>query len=132
MTYLDVVINVRYNLPVINFVFTNTEYGFIRNKYEYTSTYNFGVDITDVIVEAQGAIGLTVSRIEDITCVVQEALSYYGKVLVVAIDAKITKDRPIPVETLKLDKSLYSLETVNAYKEKYEAQHSSHSVSIWN
>lgn len=38
------------------------------------------------------------------------------------IDAKITKDRPIPVETLKLDKSLYSAETVNAYKEKYEAQ----------
>jgi len=65
---------------------------------------------------------LTVSRIEDIDRVVQEALSYYGKGRVVVIDAKITKDRPIPVETLKLDKSLYSAETVNAYKEKYEAQ----------
>lgn len=126
MTYPDVVTNVRYNLPVINVVFTNTEYGFIKNKYEDTNTYNFGVDFTDVdyakIAEAQGAIGLTVSRIEDIDRVVQEALSYYGKGRVVVIDAKITKDRPIPVETLKLDKSLYSAETVNAYKEKYEAQ----------
>ena len=38
------------------------------------------------------------------------------------VDAKITKDRPIPVETLKLDTNLYSESVVEAYKEKYEAQ----------
>ncbi|TOZ02336.1 pyruvate oxidase [Leuconostoc pseudomesenteroides] len=126
MTYPDVVTNVRYKLPVINVVFTNTEYGFIKNKYEDTNTYNFGVDFTDVdyakIAEAQGAVGLTVSRIEDIDQVMKEALDYYNQGRVVVVDAKITKDRPIPVETLKLDTNLYSESVVEAYKEKYDAQ----------
>lgn len=126
MTYPDVVTNVRYKLPVINVVFTNTEYGFIKNKYEDTNTYNFGVDFTDVdyakIAEAQGAVGLTVSRIEDIDRVMKEALDYYNQGRVVVVDAKITKDRPIPVENLKLDTNLYSESVVEAYKEKYEAQ----------
>ncbi|MDR3190771.1 MAG: pyruvate oxidase [Lactobacillaceae bacterium] len=126
MTYPDVVTNVRYDMPVINVVFTNTEYGFIKNKYEDTNTYNFGVDFTDVdyakIGEAQGAVGLTVSRIEDIDLVMQEALDYYNQGRVVVIDAKITKDRPIPVETLKLDTNLYSTDVVDEYKERYEAQ----------
>ena len=121
MTYPDVVTNVRYKLPVINVVFTNTEYGFIKNKYEDTNTYNFGVDFTDVdyakIAEAQGAVGLTVSRIEDIDRVMKEALDYYNQGRVVVVDAKITKDRPIPVETLKLDTNLYSESVVEAYKE---------------
>lgn len=125
MTYPDVVTNVRYKLPVINVVFTNTEYGFIKNKYEDTNTYNFGVDFTDVdyakIAEAQGAVGLTVSRIEDIDQVMKEALDYYNQGRVVVVDAKLTKDRPIPVETLKLDTNLYSESVVEAYKEKYEA-----------
>lgn len=38
MNYQDVVTNVRYEMPVINVVFTNTEYGFIKNKYEDTNT----------------------------------------------------------------------------------------------
>jgi pyruvate oxidase len=128
MIYPDVVTNVRYNLPVIHVVFTNTEYGFIKNKYEDTNEFNFGVDFTDVdyakVAEAQGAVGLTVSRIEDIDRVMKEALDYYNQGRTVVIDAKITKDRPLPVETgtLKLDTDLYSEAEVNEYKEKYEAQ----------
>ena len=126
MTYPDVVTNVRYDMPVINVVFTNTEYGFIKNKYEDTNEYNFGVDFTDVdyakIGEAQGAVGLTVSRIEDIDSVMKKAVEYYNQGRVVVIDAKITKDRPIHVETLKLDTNLYSEDVVKSYKEKYEAE----------
>ncbi len=126
MTYPDVVTNVRYDMPVINVVFTNTEYGFIKNKYEDTNEYNFGVDFTDVdyakVGEAQGAVGLTVNRIEDIDRVMQEAVDYYKQGRVVVVDAKITKDRPIPVETLKLDTNLYSDDVVAAYKAKYEAE----------
>lgn len=126
MTYPDVVTNVRYDMPVINVVFTNTEYGFIKNKYEDTNEYNFGVDFTDVdyakIGEAQGAVGLTVSRIEDIDSVMKKAVEYYNQGRVVVVDAKITKDRPIPVETLKLDTNLYSEDVVKSYKEKYEAE----------
>ena len=126
MTYPDVVTNVRYDMPVINVVFTNTEYGFIKNKYEDTNEYNFGVDFTDVdyakVGEAQGAVGLTVNRIEDIDRVMQEAVDYYKQGRVVVVDAKITKDRPIPVETLKLDTNLYSEDVVADYKAKYEAE----------
>lgn len=126
MNYPDVVTNVRYNLPVINVVFTNTEYGFIKNKYEDTNTNTFGTEFTDVdyamIGEAQGAVGFTVSRIEDMDQVMADAVKAYKDGKTVVIDAKITKDRPIPVETLKLDSTLYSEEEIKAYKEKYEAE----------
>ncbi|XJS11286.1 pyruvate oxidase [Aerococcaceae bacterium WGS1372] len=126
MTYPDVVTNVRYNMPVINVVFANTEYAFIKNKYEDTNKNIFGVDFTDVdyakIAEAQGAVGLTVSRIEDMDRVMKEAVDAYHQGKTVVIDCKITNDRPIPVETLKLDSKLYSEEEIKAYKERYEAE----------
>ena len=126
MNYQDVVTNVRYDMPVINVVFTNTEYGFIKNKYEDTNTNTFGTEFTDVdyakIGEAQGAVGFTVSRIEDMDHVMAEAIKANKEGKTVVIDAKITKDRPIPVETLKLDPALYSAEEIKAYKEKYEAE----------
>ncbi|MFV8252349.1 pyruvate oxidase [Aerococcus urinaeequi] len=125
MTYPDVVTNVRYNMPVINVVFSNTEYAFIKNKYEDTNKNLFGVDFTDVdyakIAEAQGAKGFTVSRIEDMDRVMAEAVAAYKEGNTVVIDCKITQDRPIPVETLKLDSKLYSEDEIKAYKERYEA-----------
>ncbi|MGY0835992.1 pyruvate oxidase [Aerococcus urinaeequi] len=126
MTYPDVVTNVRYNMPVINVVFSNTEYAFIKNKYEDTNKNLFGVDFTDVdyakIAEAQGAKGFTVNRIEDIDRVMAEAVKANKEGHTVVIDCKITQDRPIPVETLKLDSKLYSEDEIKAYKERYEAE----------
>ncbi|WP_225744547.1 pyruvate oxidase [Marinilactibacillus sp. Marseille-P9653] len=126
MNYQDIVTNVRYNMPVINIVFTNTEYAFIKNKYEDTNTNTFGTDFTDVdyakIGEAQGAVGFTVSRIEDVDQVMADAVKAYKEGKTVVVDCKITKDRPIPVETLKLDSTLYSAEEINDYKAKYEAE----------
>ncbi|GAA0370648.1 pyruvate oxidase [Alkalibacterium iburiense] len=126
MNYPDVVTNVVYNLPVINVVFANTEYGFIKNKYEDTNENTFGTDFTEVdyakIAEAQGAVGFTVRRIEDIDQVVAEAVKASKEGRTVVIDAKITKDRPIPVENLELDPALYSDEKIKAYKDKYEAE----------
>jgi len=126
MNYPDVVTNVRYNMPVINVVFANTEYGFIKNKYEDTNTNVFGTDFTDVdyakIADAQGAVGFTVNRIEDMDQVMADAVKAYKEGNTVVIDAKITNQRPIPVETLKLDPALYSAEEIKAYTEKYEAE----------
>jgi len=126
MNYPDVVTNVVFDLPVINVVFTNTEYGFIKNKYEDTNSNTFGTDFTDVdyakIGEAQGAVGFTINQIEDVDQVVADAVKANKEGKTVVIDAKITKNRPIPVETLKLDPTLYSEEEIKAYKEKYEAE----------
>ena len=38
------------------------------------------------------------------------------------IDLKVSDDRPIPVEHLRLDQKLYSEEEINKFKERYEAQ----------
>ena len=128
MTYPDVVTNVRYNLPVINVVFTNNEYGFIKNKYEDTNETTFGTEFTDVdyamVGVAQGAIGFTVRRIEDIDAVMAQAVKANKEGKTVVIDCKITNDRPIPVETgcLKLDSKLWSDAEIKAYKAKYEAE----------
>ena len=128
MTYPDVVTNVRYNLPVINIVFSNNEYAFIKNKYEDTNKTTFGTDFIDVdyalVGKAQGALGYTVSRIEEIDAVMQEAVAAVKNGKTVVVDCKITQNRPLPVETgtLKLDEKLYSAAEIQAYKDKYEAQ----------
>lgn len=126
MSYPDVVTNVQYNLPVINIVFANTEYGYIKNKYEDTNKHLFGTDSIDVdyakIGEAQGAVGYTVRRIEEMDEVMRKAVEDNKNGKTVVIDAKITKERPIPVESMKLDPALASEEEIAAFKERYEAE----------
>ena len=126
MCYPDVITNVQYNLPVINVVFSNAEYAFIKNKYEDTNKHLFGVDFPNAdyakIAEAQGAVGFTVDRIEDIDAVVEEAVKLNKEGKTVVIDARITQHRPLPVEVLELDPKLHSEEAIKAFKEKYEAE----------
>ena len=126
MCYPDVITNVQYDLPVINVVFSNDEYAFIKNKYEDTNKHLFGVDFTNAdyakIAEAQGAVGFTVNRIEDIDAVVAEAVKLNKEGKTVVIDARITQHRPLPVEVLELDPKLHSEEAIKAFKEKYEAE----------
>lgn len=126
MVYPDIVTTVRYDMPVIHVVFANTEYAFIKNKYEDTNQTLFGTDFTDVdyakIAEAQGAVGLTVTRIEDLDSIFKKAIEANKAGRTVVIDCKITNDRPIPVETLKLDPKLYNQEEIAAYKSRYEAE----------
>ena len=126
MCYPDVITNVQYNLPVINVVFSNAEYAFIKNKYEDTNKHLFGCDFPNAdyakIAEAQGAVGFTVNRIEDIDAVVAEAVKLNKEGKTVVIDARITQHRPLPVEVLELDPKQHSEEAIKAFKEKYEAE----------
>ncbi len=126
MCYPDVITNVQYDLPVINVVFSNAEYAFIKNKYEDTNKHLFGVDFPNAdyakIAEAQGAVGFTVDRIEDIDAVVAEAVKLNKEGKTVVIDARITQHRPLPVEVLELDPKQHSEEAIKAFKEKYEAE----------
>ena len=104
MCYPDVITNVQYDLPVINVVFSNDKYAFIKDKYEDTNKHLFGCDFTNAdyakIAEAQGAVGFTVNRIEDIDAVVAEAVKLNKEGKTVVIDARITPHRPLPVEVL--------------------------------
>jgi Thiamine pyrophosphate-requiring enzymes [acetolactate synthase, pyruvate dehydrogenase (cytochrome), glyoxylate carboligase, phosphonopyruvate decarboxylase] len=74
------------------------------------------------IGEAQGAVGFTIRRIDEVDQIMAEAVQANKEGKTVVVDCKITKDRPIPVETLKLDPALHSEEEIKAYKEKYEAE----------
>ena len=126
MCYPDVITNVRYDLPVINVVFSNCKYAFIKDKYEDTNKHLFGCDFPNAdyakIAEAQGAVGFTVDRIEDIDAVVAEAVKLNKEGKTVVIDARITQHRPLPVEVLELDPKQHSEEAIKAFKEKYEAE----------
>ena len=126
MCYPDVITNVQYDLPVINVVFSNDKYAFIKDKYEDTNKHLFGCDFTNAdyakIAEAQGAVGFTVNRIEDIDAVVAEAVKLNKEGKTVVIDAHITPHRPLPVEVLELDPKLHSEEAIKDFKEKYEAE----------
>lgn len=126
MCYPDVITNVQYDLPVINVVFSNDKYAFIKDKYEDTNKHLFGCDFINAdyakIAEAQGAVGFTVNRIEDIDAVVAEAVKLNKEGKTVVIDARITPHRPLPVEVLELDPKLHSEEAIKAFKEKYEAE----------
>ena len=126
MCYPDVITNVQYDLPVINVVFSNDKYAFIKDKYEDTNKHLFGCDFPNAdyakIAEAQGAVGFTVDRIEDIDAVVAEAVKLSKEGKTVVIDARITEHRPLPVEVLELDPKLHSEEAIKAFKEKYEAE----------
>ena len=68
-----------------------------------TKTQNkhlFGCDFPNAdyakIAEAQGAVGFTVNRIEDIDAVVAEAVKLNKEGKTVVIDAHITPHRPLP------------------------------------
>lgn len=126
MTYPDIVTSVQYSLPAINIVFSNKEFGFIKNKYEDTNTHLFGTDFMDVdfamAAQAQGAIGYRVEKIEDIDRVIGQAVKDYQSGRTVVVDCKISRARPIPVEDLKLDAKFYSNEEVESFKTRYQAQ----------
>lgn len=143
MCYPDVFTNVQYNLPVINIVFSNAEYAFIKNKYEDTNKHLFGVDFTNPdyvkIAEAQGAVGFRVDRIEDMDAVMKEAVELNKAGRTIVIDARITQHRPIPVEApeMKLDPKAFSVEEIAAFRENMKQKNWCHSVftskkKVWN
>lgn len=125
MTYPDIVTSVRYDLPTINIVFANDQYGFIKDKYEDTNKTTFGTDFgyTDYakVGEAQGAVGLTIDKIDQVDEVMAKAFEENKKGNTVVVDCKISKDRPIAVETLFLDEDVYGKKMVKRYRDKYDA-----------
>ena len=92
----------------------------IEGTKQYANGYD--VQIAKKIAEAQGAVGFTVNRIEDIDAVVAEAVKLNKEGKTVVIDARITQHRPLPVEVLELDPKQHSEEAIKAFKEKYEAE----------
>ena len=129
MVMQDIITMVQNKLASIHIVFSNRMYGFIKREQEVTnkSPY-FGVDFEETvdyakIAQAQGAVGYTITKIEEIDEVFKKALADEAAGKIVIIDAKITNEQPIPVENkyLRLDPEKYSKEAIQEYKDRYEA-----------
>lgn len=121
MVMQDIITQVKYQLPIINVVFSNDSYGFIEAEQEDTEQKKFGVFLEDAdfgkVGEALGAKGFTVTEYSQLRFAFDAAAKSDRPVV---IDVKINNKRPLPVEDLHLDPRKYSEEEIQGFKEKYE------------
>ena len=121
MQMQDVITQVKYNLPIINVVFSNDAFGFIEAEQEDTEQQKFGVFLEGAdfgkVGEALGADGFTITEYSQLEPAFTAAKASKRPVV---IDVKIKDERPLPVETLQLEPEKFSVEQINAFKEKYQ------------
>ncbi|WP_343109495.1 pyruvate oxidase [Weissella cibaria] len=125
MVMQDLVTQVQYKLPVINVVFSNNQFGFIKDEQEDTNKGYIGVEFNDIdfskVAEAVGMQGFLVTKISELADVFDQAVAL-GKTEPVLIDARISGDRPIPTEALQLDPTTNTPEQIAAFKARFEAE----------
>ena len=121
MVMQDIITQVKYQLPIINVVFSNDSFGFIEAEQEDTEQKKFGVFLEDAdfgkASEALGADSFTITDYHQLRPAFDAAQKSTRPVV---IDVKIENKRPVPVEDLHLDPRKYSTDEINAFKEKYE------------
>lgn len=121
MVMQDIITQVKYQLPIINVVFSNDSFGFIEAEQEDTEQKKFGVFLEDAdfgkASEALGADSFTITDYHQLRPAFYAAQKSTRPVV---IDVKIINKRPLPVEDLHLDPRKYSKDEINDFKEKYE------------
>lgn len=125
MVMQDLVTQVQYHLPIINVIFSNGHFGFIRDEQEDTNEGEIGVEFNDIdfskIADGIGMQGIRVTEISQLTDAFKQAQKI-GQHDPVLIDVKITNERPIPVEAMKLDPARFDAKTINEFKQRYHAE----------
>ncbi len=121
MVMQDIITQVKYNLPIINIVFSNNSFGFIEAEQEDDAENKFGVFLQGAdfgkASEALGALGFTVSDPKVLPDVFDQAKKSERPVV---IDIKLHSARPLPVEQLILDPDKYSDEEIKIFQDKYQ------------
>ena len=116
MQMQDVITQVKYNLPIINVVFSNDAFGFIEAEQEDTEQQKFGVFLEGAdfgkVGEALGADGFTITEYSQLEPAFTAAKASKRPVVI--------DERPLPVEALQLEPEKFSVEQINAFKEKYQ------------
>ena len=69
-----------------------------------------------------GAKGYTIRNARDIQPILNLAIQDIKAGHTVVIDAKVSGESPIPVESLKLDPAKFPMETIQAFKKRYHAE----------
>ena len=126
MVMQDLATQVQYKLPIVNVVFANAQFGFIKDEQEDTNAGYLGVEFMDVdyakVAEAMGAKSYTARKVEDLKDIFDQAEKDRKAGYTVLIDAKISKERPIPAENLVLDPAIHKQEDIKNFKLRYAAQ----------
>lgn len=121
MVMQDIITQVKYNLPVINIVFSNDSFGFIEGEQEEIGMPKYGVDLTSAdyakVGEALGAVGFSVTRPEQLRPVFDQAKELNAPVV---IDVKIRNERPFPAEAMVLDPDKFDADKIEAFKSRYQ------------
>lgn len=121
MVMQDIITQVKYQLPIINIVFSNDSFGFIEAEQEDTEQKKFGVFLEGAdygkVGEALGADSFTITKYDQLKPAFDAAKSSKRPVV---IDVKIRNERPLPVEELVLDSEVFSKEEIESFKNKYE------------
>ena len=121
MQMQDIITQVKYNLPIINVVFSNNAFGFIEAEQEDTEQQKFGVFLEGAdfgkVGEALGADGFTITEYSQLEPAFTAAKASKRPVV---IDVKIKDERPLPVEALELEPDKFSEEQIKSFKEKYQ------------
>ena len=98
MVMQDIITQVKYQLPIINVVFSNDSFGFIEAEQEDTEQKKFGVFLEDAdfgkASEALGADSFTITDYHQLRPAFDAAQKSTRPVV---IDVKIENKRPLPV-----------------------------------
>ncbi|BDR57836.1 pyruvate oxidase [Xylocopilactobacillus apicola] len=120
----EILTQVKYNLHIINIVFSNETLGFIEAEQRDDSNQPLsGVDIipTDwaAIARGMGAEAYTVKTLEDLKAAMAAAKEASGPVV---IDVKYTHEMPFTTIHMFLDPETQPKDKVDEFVEKYQAQ----------
>ena len=123
MVMQDLLTQVKYHLPVINFVFSNGSLGFIESEQEDENFAVYGTKLQEAdfaaVARGLGATGFTISNYDEIA-VVFEKIKHSKEPVVV--DVKLSNKRPLPVDQLKLDPQKFKEEEISDFKKTYEVE----------
>ncbi len=120
----EVMTQVKYNLHVVNIIFTNETLGFIEaEQTDDTHQPLSGVELPDTnwteVTQGMGAVAYTVHTKEDM----QKAMEAAKKTdKPVVIDVKLTKKMPLTTQHMFIDTSWQDKDKVAEFVKKYDAQ----------
>ena len=124
MNMQEILTQTQYQLPIINIVISNQQFGFIRHA-QLNDNFAYGVDLIDgdwaLTARGMGAISYTVHTIDELKQALAEIdeLQKNGNKRPVFIDAKVIYRDPIDTAAMIMEPSIYSEEEINQFKERY-------------
>ncbi len=125
MVVQDIITQARYQLPVINIVFSNERFGFIYYEQVESKQHLYGVDLTGAdwakVAEGLGGIGFTAKNIKDLDEIFAKVvdLQKSGNKKPIVINAEIKDDDPVATAFMPLDAKKYGEDIAKSYAEKY-------------